>query len=265
MIFYKNHICFLEGAYVVEIPSNADERLQIVFLGDSSLSVIVGENASLDLIESHISFNEAAAVIDSKVDIQIGKNAKMNYIKIIDINPESKFRGSEKINQNKDSYLKNHLFALNGKNNSIDLKATLNGENAEIHLYGLMIGDGERIVDVKTEITHNQSCTKSRQDFRAIADDRALCGYEGEIIVKKGTIKSEAYQLNKNILLSNKATIRSKPRLKIFADDVKCSHGATTGGIDKNALFYLKSRGINEKSARELLVDSFISEIIQKI
>lgn len=270
MIFYKDHICLIEGSYSIEIPENVHSRLQIIFLGsgvknETVLFVTVGKNACLDLIESHLSSDNNEASILSKIEIQITENANLNFIKIININNKTSFAGSIKIKQAHDSTLKNHLLSLNGKNNSVDLNVELNGNNAKADLLGLMLADGDKIINVNTCVAHNIGHTKSWQDFRGIVNDRAMCSFTGKIVVQKKAVKSSANQLNKNIILSKKATMRSKPELQIFADDVKCSHGSSSGGLDKNALFYLKSRGINENDAKEMLINSFIGEIIKKI
>lgn len=162
------------------------------------------------------------------------------------------------------SRLRIFTFCLDGniKNN---LKVNLSGELASASLFGLSIGSGNEIMENHIFMHHKSGHTESHQTYKSILKDRSMGVFDGKIRVDKGADKSNAYQLNKNILLSDEATMNSKPQLEIFADDVKCTHGATTGQIDREAIFYLKSRGIGEDEARKILIEAFVEDLVSGI
>jgi Fe-S cluster assembly protein SufD len=137
--------------------------------------------------------------------------------------------------------------------------------NCEAHLNGLFISSGTQQIDNHTLIDHQMPHCESNELYKGIAKDKSSGTFNGKIFVRKDAQKTNAYQSSKNILMSDDATINTKPQLEIYADDVKCSHGTSTGKIDTEALFYLKARGIDEESARKLLLQAFAQELIDKI
>ena len=141
----------------------------------------------------------------------------------------------------------------------------MNGTGCESNLYGLFLGDDKQHIANFTLVNHAMPHGTSNQLFKGILDDHASGAFNGKIYVSKDAQKTQAYQKNNNILLSPGARMNTKPHLEIYADDVKCSHGATTGRLDSEALFYLRSRGIGEKESRQLLMYAFADEIISKI
>lgn len=159
-----------------------------------------------------------------------------------------------------------HVFTLSmgGKINN-KLEVELCGKGASAKLAGLLISSGNEIIENHTFVRHVAGETSSNQTYKGILGGRSMGVFDGKIRVEKGADKSRAYQLNKNILLSDDATMNSKPQLEIFADDVKCSHGATTGRIDRDAIFYLKARGVGEDEARKILIEAFVEDLISGI
>lgn len=140
-----------------------------------------------------------------------------------------------------------------------------NGEEAEISVSGVNLVDGDRLSDITLETLHNVAHGRSRQHFKTVLKESATGVFQGKIFVERDAQKTDGYQMNNALLLSDKAQMNSKPQLEIYADDVKCSHGATTGQMDESALFYLRSRGLNKEQARNLLVHAFIGEAIADI
>lgn len=177
---------------------------------------------------------------------------------------EESYESSIEVTLKKCSRLKIFTFCLGGKIKN-SLKIDLKGELATASLFGLSIAGGNEIMENHILMRHEVGHTESRQTYKSILSDRAFCVFDGKIRVEKGADKSNAYQLNKNILLSDEATMNSKPQLEIFADDVKCTHGATTGQIDREAIFYLKSRGIGEDEARKILIEAFVEDLVSGI
>jgi Fe-S cluster assembly protein SufD len=186
------------------------------------------------------------------------------------------------IKQNEDSlsaYHINQTFVKQQRNSTFDictvtiggklvrnnLNIVLNDVNCTAHLYGLAIATGQEIIDNHTLVDHASPLCQSNELYKNILNGSAHGVFNGKIFVRKDAQKTNAFQSNKNILLSKDAVMNAKPQLEIYADDVKCSHGATTGQLDEDALFYLRSRGINENDARALLNFAFASDVIEKI
>ena len=142
---------------------------------------------------------------------------------------------------------------------------TIDGEGCETNVYGLYLMDKKQHIDNQVFIDHAKPNSMSNELFKGIMDDTASGVFNGHVLVRRDAQKTNAFQRNKNILLTDKAKVNSKPFLEIYADDVKCSHGATVGQLDTEAMFYIRSRGISEDSARMLLMYAFCDEIIQKI
>jgi Fe-S cluster assembly protein SufD len=139
------------------------------------------------------------------------------------------------------------------------------GQNSQAHLNGLFVSKGNQLVDNHTLMDHQVPHCESNELYKGIIGEKSTGVFNGKIFVRKDAQKTNAYQSSKNILLSDDATINTKPQLEIYADDVKCSHGTSTGKIDENAMFYLNARGIGQQSAKKLLLNSFAQEVINKI
>lgn len=167
--------------------------------------------------------------------------------------------------QDKSSTLTTHHYSLKGNwiRNNIDV--TVNGENCQTNLFGAYTAKNKQNIDNHTMIDHRVAHCESNELYKGTASDKATVTFNGKVFVRKDAQKINAFQSNNNILLSDKATVNSKPELEIYADDVKCSHGSTTGQLDEDALFYLQSRGLSKQKAKELLVGAFIGEVVEKI
>ena len=152
--------------------------------------------------------------------------------------------------------------SLNGGIVRNNLNVVLEAERCEAHLYGLYFQNGKTHIDNHTVVDNVKPNCFSNELYKGIMNDEATGVFNGKIFVRQDAQKTNAYQSNKNILLSDNASVNSKPQLEIFADDVKCSHGCTVGQLDEEALFYLQSRGISENTARSLLVHAFADDII---
>ncbi|OGT44562.1 MAG: hypothetical protein A3E82_01565 [Gammaproteobacteria bacterium RIFCSPHIGHO2_12_FULL_38_11] len=157
-----------------------------------------------------------------------------------------------------------NLYIIDDSEKSIkqDIEVNFQEKNAEISLFGLYQGRDIQTLDIKTVINHTVSNCISRQLWKGVLHDSSKASFEGKIIVARNAQKTEAHLLNKNLLLSKTAEVTTRPFLEIDANDVKCSHGATVGCLDENALFYLRARGITENDARNLLIEGFVNEII---
>ncbi|NRB57729.1 MAG: Fe-S cluster assembly protein SufD, partial [Salinicola sp.] len=169
------------------------------------------------------------------------------------------------VDQSRDSRFNSYNLNLGGALVRTDLVTDLNGEGAEAAYNGLFFVQGRQHVDNHTLVNHNSPRTFSNENYKGVLDDRAHGVFNGKVFVKQDAQQIEAYQNNANLLLSDRAEIDTKPELVIYADDVKCSHGATTGQLDEDAVYALRSRGIDEPMARALLTLAFVGEVMDKV
>jgi Fe-S cluster assembly protein SufD len=157
-----------------------------------------------------------------------------------------------------------HTVTLNGTLVRNNVRVRVNGTNCETNLYGAYLLKGNQHTDNHTIIDHMMPHCLSNELYKGVIDDQATAVFNGKVFVRKDAQKINAFQSNGNVLMTDKASVNSKPELEIYADDVKCSHGSTTGQLNEEAVFYLQSRGISERSARNLLVEAFIGEVLEK-
>ncbi len=195
----------------------------------------------------------------------LGENAVLNYVQLQFDSAESVHVGTLQVQQARGSRAQVHLLNFAGGVSRTDVAVALRGEQAHCSLFGLGLGQGQRIADFHVVIDHAVPHTTSHQNFKFILQDRSQGHFDGLIYVAKGAQKTDAFQQSRNLLLSPQAQGQSNPRLEIYADDVKCSHGSTTGFLDQDALFYLQARGIPKAVAQRLLVRAFAAETFESL
>jgi Fe-S cluster assembly protein SufD len=172
---------------------------------------------------------------------------------------------TEQVAQEKNSNFSINTITLNGTLVRNNLNIEVDGPNCETHLNGVYLLKENQHVDNHTVVDHKAPQCESHELYKGVIDDKATAVFNGKVFVRKDSQKINAFQSNANVLLSDDASVNSKPELEIYADDVKCSHGSTTGQLNEEAVFYLRARGISEKSARHLMVSAFIEDVISKI
>ncbi|MCX6165892.1 MAG: Fe-S cluster assembly protein SufD [Ignavibacteriae bacterium] len=265
----------LDGAYI-HIPPDLElkEPVMILNIMDSRKSKVIGQprnliiaekNSKAHIIEEYYSIGENDSFSNVVTEIYTDENSNIQYYKIQNEEINSFHVGTTQVFQEKNSIFDSVTISWGGSVIRNNLNSYLNGENIECNFKGLYYITGKQHVDNHTLADHATPNCHSNEFYKGIIDEEADGVFNGKIMVRKDAQKTNAYQMNKNILLSNDAVINSKPQLEIYADDVKCSHGATTGQIDKEQLFYLKTRGIGEKEGRKLLLYAFANEIIEDI
>tara|TARA_A200000113_G_scaffold119919_1_gene107764 strand:- start:925 stop:2241 length:1317 start_codon:yes stop_codon:yes gene_type:complete len=264
-----------EGAYVF-IPKGVqpEDPIQIMhfstgvnkplWLQPRNL-VIVEENASVEIIERHQSLKSNTGVTNSLTEIYAEKNSFIDYYKIQNDIESANLIDNTFIDQKRDSNVRVHTFSFGGKLTRNNLNFYHKGENIQSTLKGLTILEGNQHVDHNTLVSHAQPNCESHQDYKGIFSERSVGVFNGKILVDKIAQKTNAFQQNNNILIDNKSKVNTKPQLEIFADDVKCSHGCTVGQLNREALFYLKSRGIPEKEAIALLTYGFANNVLESV
>ena len=171
----------------------------------------------------------------------------------------------EVVKQHKDSNMTINTLTLNGNFVRNDVGISVAGQNAESNLNGAYILRNNQLVDHHTVVDHLVANCQSNELYKGVLYDKSTAVFNGKVFVRQDAQKINAFQSNGNVLMSDDATVNSKPELEIYADDVKCSHGSTTGQLDEEAIYYLRARGLSEKSAKELLVSAFIADVLNKI
>jgi Fe-S cluster assembly protein SufD len=264
-----------EGAYIyipknkmpkkpVEIIHFATGNETALLLQPRSL-IIVEENAELQVIERHQSLTANEVLTNSVTEIFAAKSAILDYYKVQNDLGTASLIDNTYINQKSKSAVSVHTFSFGGKLTRNNLNFYQNGEYIDSTLKGVTILGEKQLVDHHTLVHHIEPNCESHQDYKGIYGENSTGVFNGKIIVDKIAQKTNAFQQNNNILISDKATINTKPQLEIFADDVKCSHGCTIGQLDEEALFYLQTRGIPKKEARALLMYAFANNVLQSV
>lgn len=264
-----------EGAYI-NIPKGkiVDKPIEIMCFSTGNEAaimvqprnlVIVGENAQVQIIERHQSLNGNPVLTNAVTEIFAQERAVVDYYKIQNDLQSANLVDNTYIAQKANSNASVHTFSFGGNITRNNLNFYHQGERIESTLKGITIIGDKQLVDHYTLVQHAEPNCESHQNYKGIFDDNATGVFNGKIYVEKEAQKTDAFQQNNNILLSDKATINAKPQLEIFADDVKCSHGCTIGQLDDNAMFYMQSRGIPQKEAKALLMYAFSNEVIESI
>lgn len=230
------------------------------------LKISLGESASFQIIERHLSTGVQLADISSfgsaVTEFNLAENAELNHVYIQDLGHTASLVSSTSGQIARSARFHSHVIQLGGKLIRNEIHPKFIGIGAECHLNGLSILSGNQHVDNYTVIDHAAPNCFSRENYKGVYDDKSSGVFCGTIIVQQIAQKTNAIQSNKSLLLSNTATIDTKPQLKIWADDVKCTHGATVGQLDDDALFYLRARGIPLDIARQMLISAFVKETI---
>ena len=264
-----------EGAYI-NIPKSkvVEKPIEIIYFSTGQENalmvqprnlVIVGENAHVQIIERHQSLNENPVLTNSVTEIFANKLAIVDYYKIQNDLQSANLIDNTYIAQKQESNVSVHTFSFGGNMTRNNLNFYHQGERIDSTLKGITIIGDKQHVDHYTLVQHATPNCESHQNYKNILSDSATGVFNGKIFVEKEAQKTNAFQKNNNILLSEKATINAKPQLEIFADDVKCSHGCTIGQLDENAMFYMQQRGIPKKEAKALLMYAFTNEVIESI
>jgi len=227
--------------------------------------VILGKNSHMTLVMCDDSTNQQASFTNSVTEIFLDENAGLEHYKLQNLNNNSTLLNSTWFQQEAGSKLNTFAITLNGGLIRNYSNVKLNGRRADAHINGLYLMDKKQHIDNRVFVEHAVPDCTSNELFKGILDDEASAVFNGHVLVQRDAQRTNAYQQNRNILLTDKATVNTRPFLEIYADDVKCSHGATVGQLDNEALFYLRSRGLCLASARLLLMYAFAAEVINKM
>ena len=264
-----------EGAYI-QVPRSVviDKPIQILYVsaarGVPTVSypralIVAGENSQATIAETYIQAGQGTVFSNAVTEIVLGENAVVDHYKTTQFGDASYHVGTLQTELAANANFSSHSITLDGAIVRHDSNAKLAGSGGECTLNGLYIARGRQLVDNHTAIDHALPHCNSHELYKGILDDRSRGVFNGKIFVRLDAQKTDAKQTNQTLLLSKEATINTKPQLEIFADDVRCTHGATIGQLDDEMLFYLRARGIGKEEARGLLTYAFASDVIDRM
>jgi Fe-S cluster assembly protein SufD len=260
----------------IHVPDNSivEEPVVFLYVNDSTAGeviathrnlIVAGRNSNATIVEKFNSVGGGNHFTNLVNEVVVNENAALEYY-VIQNDKGSRYQFSQtEIYQKNSSRVNTYTVNLQGKLLRTNLHLIIDGEGIESHMYGLYLLKGNTLADNHTVVDHKKPNSFTNELYKGILDDNSKGVFNGKIYVRPLAQKTNAFQANRNILLSDKATINTKPQLEIWADDVKCSHGCTSGQLDEEALFYLQTRGIDRNSARAMMLYAFAAEVSEKI
>ena len=264
-----------ESGFVINVPEgiSQDGSAQLISIRDSENTAPVsmkneirlgaGSSSSFLICTHTLTLDQF--VTESAINIEAAENSSSHIVVMQNEHNLSSHKINFNINLQKGSFVRVNIVTLHGALLENNIEAYLKGEGALCELNGIYLADGKQQINTKVNMNHLVPHCNSSQLFKGILDNEAKASFVGRIVVAKDAQKTEAYQSNHNLLLSRKAKVYAQPQLEIYADDVKCSHGATSGRLDQNALFYMRSRGIGASEAKLLQQIAFVYDVLEKI
>ncbi|XOV67019.1 MAG: Fe-S cluster assembly protein SufD [Fluviicola sp.] len=273
-IFGALNLAYLNDGLHIKVAKQAviDEPIQVLHIlkGDAQLSnfkvqIDAEDFSKATVVQGFFSEDSSNSFVNYTSDIKVGVNTHFTMEKIQDEEPGNFHIGTDSVVQEKDSTFTINTITLNGTLVRNNLNIEVNGENCTTNLNGGYLLKEKQHVDNHTVVDHKVPNCNSNELYKGVMDENSTAVFNGKVFVRQDAQKINAFQSNRNVLLSDSATVNSKPELEIYADDVKCSHGSTTGQLDDEAIYYLRARGLSKKAATQLLVSAFIAEVISEV
>ena len=260
----------------VTVPDNTvvEKPIVIYYINDTTPGevvatnrnlVTVGKNSEVTIVEKFNSSGPGNHFTNLVNEVVVNENAKLEYYSIQNDSGNRFQYAQTEVYQKNSSRVNTYTFNLQGRLLRTNLHLIIDGEGIESHMYGLYLLKGNTLADNHTVVDHKKPNSFTNELYKGVMDENSRGVFNGKIYVRPQAQKTNAFQANRNILLSEKATVNTKPQLEIWADDVKCSHGCTTGQLDEEAMFYLRARGIDKNAARAMMLYAFAGEITDKI
>lgn len=264
-----------EGIFI-HVPKGkvVEESVVMYFINDARAEnvgaqprnlFIIEENSQVTLTETFLTLGEAQSLTNAVTEIHVAKDALVQYYKVQNDSDNSFHIGTTQVRMGDNSHFYAATVSLNGGFIRNNLNIAIDGQHSDAHMYGLYFPDGRQHIDNHTVADHRKPNSESNELYKGVLRGKSTGVFNGKIFVQEDAQKTNAFQSCKNVVLSPDATMNTKPQLEIFADDVKCSHGTTTGQLDNEALFYLRSRGISKDEAMSLLMFAFCEDVITQI
>jgi len=270
-----NQALFTDGAFVF-VPAGVEvtEPVQLIYISSAKHNgetiqprnlIIAEANSKLTVVESYLSTGNVAHLTNAVTELVAGENANVEHVKVQDESAGAFHIATISGEFGRASKVSVHSFALGAKLSRNNIRTKLAGEGLECVLNGLYLTKDEQLADHHMIVEHAEPHCASHEYFNGILDGKSKGVFHGRILVREIAQKTDAKQTNKNLLLSDDASADTKPQLEIYADDVKCTHGATIGQLNAESIFYLRSRGMSKDTARRMLIHAFAGEIIERI
>lgn len=264
-----------DQGFFIHLPDNTIIEKPVIFyhIHDDENEVaalsrnlfVVGKSSELTVIEKFDSVRTGNHFLNIVNEVFVAENAGFDFYSLQNDHGKRYQYNLTQIHQEKSSRVNTFTFTLDGKLMRNNLQLTLDGEGIESHMYGLYLTTGDTLADNHTVVDHRKPNSFSNEFYKGIIDELSKGVFNGKIYVRPDAQKTNAFQSNRNVLLSDTASINTKPQLEIWADDVKCSHGCTTGQLDEEAVFYLQTRGISKQAARAMMLYAFAGEVLEKV
>jgi Fe-S cluster assembly protein SufD len=271
-VFHALNSVFINDGLFIEIDENQqiENPIQLIVenneqgvFSPTRFFILAKRGSSAQFVLNFSSSSESFSL--PIVEYHVGQNARLTVDKIQLESDESFTVSTDQVYQERDSYFKINTISLSGKFIRNNLNILVDGENCETHLNGTYLPKDDQLIDNHTIVDHLQPNCNSNELYKGVLNGKSIGVFNGKVFVRPNAQKINAFQSNANVLISDDASMNSKPELEIYADDVKCSHGSTTGQMDEDAIFYLRARGISEKSAKALMSQAFIGDVLNKI
>jgi len=274
--FVLLNTAFCEGGVFIHIAPKVvlTEAVHVLFVSAPGsrpalvaprLFVVAGEQSQASIVENYAGLGDSPVLTTAVTEVLLGPGAMVDHVKVQRETAAAFHMASTFVHLHRASTFTSQAITFGGRIARNDITATLAGDGAECTLNGLYVADGDTLVDTHTTIDHAMPHCPSHEVYKGILAGRAKAVFNGKIIVRPDAQKTDAKQTNKALLLSDEAGINTKPQLEIFADDVKCTHGAAIGQLDPDQLFYLRARGIGHEDARNMLIHAFASDVLNGI
>jgi Fe-S cluster assembly protein SufD len=274
--FTALNTAFMTEGALIEIPADVvvERPIHLLYVTDSDAAngvtyprtlIVAGRHARATIVESYVGTSDSAYFTNAVTEVDVAEGAHIAHYRVQRESVRAYHVGTTEVRQARDSRYHSFSFATGAALSRVNVYDVLGGQGGEATLDGLYLADGTQHVDHQTRIEHVAPHCASREVYKGVLDGAAHGVFNGKVYVHPEAQKTDGKQTNNNLLLSERAHADTKPQLEIFADDVKCTHGATVGRLDDVALFYLKSRGISAETARTLLTYAFAADVLQRI
>jgi Fe-S cluster assembly protein SufD len=275
-IFTALGTAFVSDGVFIHIPDNKviEDIIHVLYITDTNEEIIVvqprnlivaGKNSQATVIEHYLSLTDSTYFTNSVTEVIAEENSFIDHIKLQEESRNAFHISRMEIDQERNSNFTSHAISFGAQISRNDINARFNDEGGECTLNGLFLTEDKQLFDTHTLIDHAMPHCNSHEHYKGILNDKSRGVFNGKVMVRKDAQKTNAFQQNNNIILTKDALVNTKPQLEIFADDVKCSHGATVGQLDMDAMFYLKSRGIGDDAAKAILIHAFASDVVKSI
>ncbi len=274
--FTALNTAFMADGALIKLSSDTvlEQPIHLVYLTDAGAGAgmtsprtlaVLDSNSRAQVIESYVSLGEVGYFTNAITEIVLGPGARLEHYKIQRESESAYHVGTIEARQERDSHFESLSFALGAALSRTNVYTVLGGEGSHVTMNGLYVGHRSQHIDHQTRIEHAEPNCTSWEMYKGILDDRAHAVFNGKVFVRPEAQKTDGKQTNRTLLLSDQAKVDTKPQLEIFADDVKCTHGATVGQLEAQALFYCRSRGMSEKDARTLLTYAFAADVLEQV